>query len=289
VESRYERERAFHDRENERWKAVSKFYRVTTTSHAFYEDLLYASCPGRRVLEYGCGDGSYAFALAERGARVTGIDISDERIRRAREAALVQGEEDLRFEVMNAEALGFEDDSFDLVCGTSILHHLDLERALPQLVRTLTPGGEGVFLEPLGHNPAINLYRRVTPAFRTPDEHPLRMSDLRLAERYFEEVDARFFHLTSLLSVPLGNRRSFARWSRALERLDQALFARMPSLRRYAWVTVLSLARPRKRADGDGERLDEREVGAVIAQGPHGGERERDSGSVLDPCLSSVW
>lgn len=246
TDARYEREKAFHDQENERWRAVSKFYTITRTSHAFYEQQLFAKCTGKRVLEYGCGEGSYAFALAERGVQVTGIDLSQQRIRRAREAALAHDVEGARFLAMNAEALEFDADSFDLVCGTSILHHLDLERAFAQLARTLTPEGEGIFLEPLGHNPAINLYRRLTPAYRTRDEHPFRMADLRLAAQYFGDVQARFFHLMSLLCVPLRQRRAFGQLFEALERLDQDLFARAPVLRKYAWVTVLCVGRPRK-------------------------------------------
>jgi hypothetical protein len=80
--------------------------------------------------------------------------------------------------VLNAEEPSFEDDS----CGT------------------LKTGGEGLFLEPLGHTPLINLYRRFTPRFRTPDEHPLVISDFELARRYFGSVDAEFFHLTSFFA-----------------------------------------------------------------------------------------
>lgn len=244
--ARYSREKAFHDQENERWRAVSKFYTVAATSHAFYEELLFSDCSGKRVLEYGCGDGSHAFALADRGAQVTGIDLAEQRIRRARDRADEQGAPAIRFEIMNAEALEFEDESFDLVCGTSILHHLDLERAFSQLARTLKLDGEAVFLEPLGHNPAINLYRRLTPDYRTADEHPLRVDDLRLAGEYFGHVEARAFHLLSFLCVPLRNRRGYRTAYEVLERLDRRIFARLPALRRYAWVVVLTLRGPRK-------------------------------------------
>jgi SAM-dependent methyltransferase len=246
ADSRYAREKAFHDQENERWQAVSKFYTVTTTSHAFYEEQLFAGCSGKRVLEYGCGDGSYAFDLEDRGAHVTGIDISEHRIRRAREVAGGRRARAVEFAVMNAEALEFDDDSFDLVCGTSILHHLDLERAFAELARTLSVDGEAVFLEPLGHNPAINLYRWLTPGYRTPDEHPLRLRDLRLAGTYFGDVETRFFHLFSLLGVPLRDRSRYGKLHRTLERLDQRVFAQVPALRRYAWIVVVSLRHPHK-------------------------------------------
>ena len=95
-------------------------------------------------------------------------------IEQAIEHARAEGLEDrLTFRVMDAEQLEFADDSFNLVCGSGVLHHLDLNRAYAEVARVLEPTGIGVFEEPLGHNPAINAYRRRTPEMRTVDEHPL--------------------------------------------------------------------------------------------------------------------
>ena len=246
--TRQEREAAFHDRVFEGGKRpeTAKFYAVDESSSARYEQLLDAMPPGARVLEYGCGPGSAAYYLAERGAQVSGIDISSVAIERAEQAAAEQGQSDrTNFQVMDAEALEFEDHSFDLVCGSGILHHLDLERAFGEITRVLKPGGEGVFMEPLGHNPLINLYRRRTPDLRTEDEHPLLMGDLELARRYFGDVTAQFFHLQSLLAIPLRNRPSFSRAVAALDAADRALFRAVPATRRYAWMTVLRLAEPK--------------------------------------------
>jgi len=44
--------------------------------------------------------------------------------------------------------------------------------------------GSAIFIDPLGHNPAINMFRRSTPDLRTEDEHPLLLEDFRLAGRY---------------------------------------------------------------------------------------------------------
>lgn len=48
-----------------------------------------------------------------------------------------------------------------------MLHHLDLSYALPELRRILAPGGRILAVEALDYNPAIKLYRRLTPAMRT--------------------------------------------------------------------------------------------------------------------------
>ena len=168
VDVRREREREFHNKPvDDRWRKVEKFYDLTESSHALYHSLLLERCQGKRVLEYGCGEGSSAFLLAEQGAAVTGIDISDVRIEHAREQAAELEDPSMSFEVMDAEALAFRDSSFELICGTSIIHHLDLARAFSELRRVLTADGVGIFLEPLGHNPLINLYRARTPELRT--------------------------------------------------------------------------------------------------------------------------
>lgn len=248
VEARYQSEREFHNRafgEGTR-ERVEKFYSIAHSSRSWFERYVRANCRGRAVLDYGCGTGYYAFALADMGARVTGIDISDVAIAQATERAQQEGRADTTFRVMNAEALDFPDSTFDLVCGTAILHHLDLGRAYVELARVLRPTGKAVFIEPLGHNPLINLYRKLTPELRTVDEHPLMMRDLATAKAFFGRLETRFFHLHSLAIVPFRRWPGAQRCLRALERFDALMFAGLPFLRRYAWSVVIVFSEPRK-------------------------------------------
>jgi len=251
--TRQEREREFHDRafgEGTR-RSADRFYSIERQSKEFYLDQLSRRCQDEEVLEYGCGPGSAAFFLAEHGARVTGIDISPVAIETATEESVARGLDDrLRFEVMDAEQLRFDNDSFGLVCGTGILHHLDLDRAYPEIARVLRPGGHAIFVEPLGHNPAINLYRRRTPSLRTEDEHPLLVADLERASRHFGHVDPRFFHLFTLLAVPMRNRSRFDDIVALLGRFDDALFRLVPPSRRHAWLVALILGEPRDASRG---------------------------------------
>lgn len=246
--ARYERERAFHDErygdDPDRARA-EKFYEAGNESAARYRALLETVVGGARVLEYGCGTGSAAFDLATRGADVLGIDISPVAIAAATAEAVQRGfTAGLRFEAMNAEALALPADSFDVVCGSGVLHHLDLARALPEVARVLRPDGWAVFVEPLGHNPLINAYRRRTPEMRTPDEHPLRIDDFALARHHFGTVDVEYFNLLTIATVPL-RRLGLQRGLRAgLHRVDQRLFRSIPPLRRHAWVAVLRLGAP---------------------------------------------
>jgi SAM-dependent methyltransferase len=245
VEDRYERERFFHNKAFDQGtrNRVQKFYTVAENSFAFYKDRLTSAAGGRDVLEYGCGQGSFAFLLAKLRDRVVGIDISDVAIDQARERARHEGAT-IDFRVMNAERLQLPCASFDLICGVAILHHLDLEAAFSEIRRILRPDGTAVFLETMGHNPLINLYRRLTPQLRTPDEHPLLMPDLERARQSFRQVDLHFFNLSSLAAVPLWRLAMFDRTCRALHGLDSVLFTGLPFMRKYAWQVVMVLAQP---------------------------------------------
>ena len=251
VDERIGREKEFHNRvfADHSRQAAGKYYSVMRGSRRCYEGVLNRYGRGATVLEFGCGPGFFAPYLASRGASVTGIDISETAIAQAQERAVEQGVSgNLTLKVMNAEALEFPAQSFDLVCGVAILHHLDLDRAYAEIARTLKPGGRAVFLEPLGHNPLINLYRRMTPTLRTEDEHPLLMRDLALADRYFDEVQTHYFTLHSLLAVPFRNMSIFSGLLDACETADRLVFRTLPPARRLAWQVVIELAAPRRAA-----------------------------------------
>lgn len=79
---------------------------------------------------------------------------------------------------MGGEQLNYPDGFFDIAVGFAIIHHLDLNLAIPELYRVLKPGGIAYFAEPLGGNPVINLYRKLTPQYRTQDEEPIDLDKL---------------------------------------------------------------------------------------------------------------
>lgn len=249
MSDRYEREREFHDTlfgEGER--SANRFYAINRASAGFFFDELLSLADSGDVLDYGCGEGAYsALHLAQNGRKVTAIDLSPVGIERAKARARERGVEELiDFKVMNAERLDFPDSSFDVVAGNGVIHHLDLDRALGEVARVLRPGGAAIFLEPMGHNPLINLYRSRTPEQRSEDEHPLKLSDLGVLERHFETVDARYFHLLTLAALPFSGRRRFGRLVERLDAADRALFRMAPWAQRLAWIVVLTLRGPRR-------------------------------------------
>jgi SAM-dependent methyltransferase len=244
-DERSRREAEFHDQryssEHQARTAARKYYSVFAECRAAYLDNILEGVAGSRVLEYGCGPGGYATRLAKSGASVVAIDISPEAIRRAR-ARIPEGL-DVELLEMNAEAMDVPDGEFDVVCGTGILHHLDLERAFSEIDRVLKPGGRALFIEPLGHNPAINAYRRRTPEMRSVDEHPLVMTDFAMARKLFPRVELTFFNLLTLLAVPLRSLPVFGRTVRLLSRGDRALMKYAPFTKRYAWNVLIELSK----------------------------------------------
>lgn len=240
-----ERERQFHDHRFEiNVRAKAQRYYSVEAGRGRYHEMLDAIPSGARVLEYGCGPGSAAFDLAAHGADVVGIDISPVAIDKATATAKERGVP-ATFSTMNAEALEFPDDHFDYVVGTGILHHLDLELASEQLRRVLKPTGTGIFLEPMGTNPIINLYRNRTPAMRTPDEHPFVFSDFTLFGRYFGQVTSEFFDVAGMAGIVLKKVPGGKRVTKGLHALDRRLFKWIPPYRRLAWMTLVTLQNPR--------------------------------------------
>lgn len=115
--------------------------------------------PGVRALEIGCGTGLFTAMVARSGAEIQTVDLSVHLLAsaRARTAALPN----VRLACGNAEETPFRAASFDVVYGSSVLHHLDLDRALAEAARVLRPGGRVVFTEPNIVNPQVALMFRL--------------------------------------------------------------------------------------------------------------------------------
>jgi SAM-dependent methyltransferase len=239
-----ENERAFHDTafKDAVRSAQGKYYSISTGCFDYYRDQVVTGCRAKKVLEIGCGPESQALLLASRQAVVTGIDISPVAIEMSRERVALGGQQ-AEFFCMDAHHTTFADDTFDIVCGSGILHHLEVEPACREILRVLKPGGRAVFLEPMGHNPLIETYRRLTPKMRTEGEHPLMKGDLELIKGMFASMDANYFNLFTLLAVPLRNTPVFRPVLKALSGVDSFCFAALPPVRNWAWMVVVIMGK----------------------------------------------
>jgi len=225
-----------------------KWYSIARKSRNFAENYLRQHCSGARALDYACGDGQYSLFMAEAGADVVGIDVSETSVQNAeREANRRQLQ--ARFQVMDCEQMTFADRTFDLINVNGVLHHLDLERAYSEMARVLKPTGSVLCVEALAHNPVFHAYRRLTPQLRTAfeTEHILRRTDILGARRHFNRIEWRFFHLASLAAVPLRNSRFFNPVLSALETVDSALLVISP-VRWWAWQIAFLLSEPKSTA-----------------------------------------
>jgi ubiquinone/menaquinone biosynthesis C-methylase UbiE len=233
---------------NALWENM-KYYAVERKSRSMVLNWFDQNCHGKSVLDYCCGNGEDALYLAGNGAEhVTGIDISEVSIENCRRRAVIYKVETRSdFLVMDGESLVFQDDSFDVVTEYGSLHHVDLRKAYSELARVVKSSGKVICNEALGHNPAINLYRKLTPALRTKWEvaHILRRKDLELARQYFNKVEVNYFHLMTLAGVPFRNSWGFETLLTLLEFADEMVL-RLPILRWLAWQMVFVLSEPKK-------------------------------------------
>jgi ubiquinone/menaquinone biosynthesis C-methylase UbiE len=111
------------------------------------------------VLELGCGTGYFTKEIAKTGASVVAIDISPDMIRLA--LSYLNELENVECVIGNAYDLVFPDRSFDYVIGSSVLHHLDIAKALKEIHRVLKPDGKIRFTEPNMLNPQIALQKNI--------------------------------------------------------------------------------------------------------------------------------
>ncbi len=258
LERRKQEEMEFHDKlraiyeqdvdRYEHYTSNRRFYSVARQSVAYVDTWFRQHCAGKRVLDFGCGDGRYSLLTGQWAREVVGIDISPESVRICGERARERGLQDrVSFQVMDCETLEFPDSSFDVVFEMGVLHHLDVAKAYAEMARVLGPGGRALCTEAVGHNPLIQLYRRRTPHLRTQweAEHILRARDIERAREHFGQIDMRFFHLAALGAVPFRGTRLFEPLLGVLEGVDSALL-RLPGLKWWAWQVVYVLSEPRK-------------------------------------------
>jgi ubiquinone/menaquinone biosynthesis C-methylase UbiE len=136
---------------------------------------------GKIVLDYGCGRGDESLNYLKNGAKkVYGIDISSTYIAYANQRCkeLIIDSDKYCFQEMDAHDLKFENNTFDLIIGYGILHHLEPSIAMSEIHRTLKRNGRVILLEPLADNPLLKLFRFLTPKARTIDEAPFTKKQL---------------------------------------------------------------------------------------------------------------
>jgi len=214
--SRSEIEKQFHDAKATISVKGNPFYSLGILDKADeYAYSLLGDLAGKMALEIGCGMGEHTIRLAKRGAQVYAIDISPEMVEQSRQR---MKEEGLGNQVivleMNAEEMEFAEGTFDAVFGHSVLHHTDLGLTRGEVYRVLKKGGT--------------------------------WDALLFWGQPFSSFTHQEFYLIALAAVvllPFRNRKLFQSAVKILSRADDTIFQICPSLRRYAWVTVIRVVK----------------------------------------------
>ena len=195
--------------------------------------------PGRLALELGCGTGIFLEKVACSGARIVGLDLSADLLARAR--ARLAGVPNVVLLRGDAEQVPCAASSFDVVYGSSVLHHLDLDRALGEAFRILRPGGRCVFTEPNILNPQVAAMFRLGLTKRyfgvSPDEKAFSRFRARRALRAAGFADAAVEPFDFLHPATPGALCG------VVDRLGRAL-ERVPLLREISGSFVVSARRP---------------------------------------------
>ena len=116
---------------------------------------------GMVIADLGCGSGAFTNVLYQRGYKVTGVDLCSELIKKGKK--LYPG---LDLRVGDVENLQFENECFDAVLLSGILHHLpNPSFCAKEVYRILKPGGVFIAFDPNRRNPFMYLYRDPSSPF----------------------------------------------------------------------------------------------------------------------------
>jgi SAM-dependent methyltransferase len=198
-----QREAAFHDNWANSTRLEDVLVRESFEAPTAMENQFILSkmrpLAGKRLLDLGAGLGESSVYFALQGALVTTVDLSPQMV----ETALSLGRKfgvKLEGLVSGVEDLDVPAESYDFIYVANTIHHVHNRPALfEKISRALKPGGMFFSYDPLAYNPLINIYRRMATAVRTPDEAPLTAADIRMAKRYFADVNHREFWICTLL------------------------------------------------------------------------------------------
>jgi SAM-dependent methyltransferase len=174
-----------------------------------------------RVLEVGAGFGRFTFALLERCASVTAVDLSEQALGALEGTRDARGIGAERCRAVRADLDSLDADEigapFDAVIGFFILHHLeDVEASLARLVRLAAPGGAIGFIEPNSWNPLYAVQVACCPDMTWGEEKGVWRLRAHAVERCFERcgVEPQPTHRFGCFPPQVVNRLA---WARQLE------------------------------------------------------------------------
>ena len=234
------RERQFHDdlQSQSEGRKQNIFYKALSAMFKDFNNILNKNIKDKKILDFGCGIGSITEKVSLYSpSQIVGIDISEVSINKAKNNAKKKGL-NIQYSVDNCEKSKLESNSFDLIYGSAILHHLNLHSCLKEINRLLKKDGMMVFMEPLGTNPLINLYRKFTPNDRSQDEHPFIKKDFELMKNVYSKVDVEYYGFLTLIFFIFYRNPEKSFFFKFLNSIDKLLF-KISIFKKLAWSVLI--------------------------------------------------
>ncbi|MCD4705180.1 class I SAM-dependent methyltransferase, partial [bacterium] len=136
----------------------------------------------KKVLDVGCGKGRFSKILINKGAYITGVDISDNLIR---EAKKIKGG---KFSQCSITNLKFPDETFDFVFSVEVLEHIpDVKKAIYEMVRVLKKDGKIAIID----KNKFSLVRSIWKKYRENKNKWFYSKDFPFKERVFSPWEIR--------------------------------------------------------------------------------------------------
>jgi len=192
-----------------------------------------ANFAGKRVIDIGCGDGTYTRELAvlARPALIHGVDPAAGAIEVARES--IESGPSITFDVASAYELPHTDDAFDIAVVRGVLHHVDKPRQV--IAEALRVAPTLVAMEPNGLNPGLKLLERVS---KYHIEHEERSYAPRQLDRWVRELGGRMVRRQWVGFVPMFSPDVYARAAKRIEPLLESV----PGVRNIACAQYIFTA-----------------------------------------------
>jgi SAM-dependent methyltransferase len=211
---------------------------------------------GRKVLYLACGVETSGVLLALLGGKVWVVDLAFEAILQQRKMGIANGTSDrTHFVVGSCGRLPLCSQSFDLVIGIGIWHHLqeDLETPCSELARILKQDGFAVFEEPIiRSNLMARLRKRIPippPGSASPQCRPLAADALEHFTQQFHLEAHSFRFIARFDRLVLGDMllefasAAWRRWTVFALHFIDFLLLRIPGFDRFAGVVILKLTK----------------------------------------------